>query len=1507
MLADAARYSVSSGNNDRKYPTSGQGPFEGPGGSRDRLLFAKVKPFCIDLLAQSRPGPTVQSPRVAELLRNLRTLLEQAIDPCPLPDPESQDCALTVNSGRLPLRPAVLHYIFFPITQLFQACPRGPADLPDRTRLEAFACLELLCREWWIRWQLIGSAPSSSTTAPVGSQEAFQMWRQLLTLGAITLAGPPQRKGGPEYSQSPETSFAALRFLLTLLMPRKVEAASKRDDRRQSESANGQDWEWDGESDLPIFSDEEKSDGPRQRSHTSKSNAADIPTEEIVYPVAEHRAKAAEPAVRARLAHILGAALELVVETIAHSSTVTIRATALSLSTIILEYWLPANASDPCQRAERLAPVVPGAVSKIVRFCAGGSATVSDIPGDLVARALALLRVVLVTALNDSVTETIRKEVSLEAGGGKNSVRFEAVFGRADADDVGRSGDEISGADTGTSLPSANSKPAQHVATMAQTLHNVAVGFASMDGLGQSRAGSRIGLTSHGNPVALQAVIRLASALLSRCGKTLQWFEESQESPAPSLIRTLSRWLLDLSHGGNESTSSSVERAAGDALKPLLVNSSACLVAMQAEASLCLQELPASISQIRNDRVALLGHRLAALAHLSFDLLMSPTGFDPARRLTRLKEPAGWGMKLIDALQLSSGLAAESTGSTASSQLSMPLPHLYNLESQTTRQIADMLQAWGRAQSRLFVLARTRDQPGPSDLSVRPEDQLQTARWFVYEAHLQRSFCCSPSATVDVSALLMRKAAAATFVARELLRGMVDILEESQLSLQTGKSGRRIRKEVSALANDIVGRVLQDWEADEGQNSRSDQIVDLETRARQGESASATQLTYQDSTSESSPVERLSGVPLIATQDEQTRPTNFGPALSLAYVGAATLSNVTSSAPSGNDRRKPCSAIVIEQMQLFRAMQLDLLSLAAQLLGGSFQKHLSSVLYPLVSALTHPSQEIALAADRAILGIASSAGYSEPSSLVQDNVDYILGEASWRLVTGLDRELEGAVAPLLPQTEALGSNPYGFGDSKSALVGRRHPSQLSRPLQSARTSPAVLIEVMRLLGPSSLHLIEDSVDEVLDALDRYHAFQDVASSLLGVLDRLMVIMKQAAAIQAGDAAEPYSNSQQDSLVGTRGHGPDLAADASTLRSWLQSRQTGTSERTIDEEVSSAFAAVETPASDEPTASDRDPQIPQTPETRSQKLLVAVLAKALPFLSHDAPALRTLALRLFASGTQLLAPVSSGGQIGGWTRKEEDLLPLINRAWPLVLARLGTGFDRPQSSTGPVRGGKAHQAAGSDSTESTAIVHLEAVRFLEILARHVPQFMCGRIVQEAWPRLQSLLRAQEINENGSHFPPTGLQPRSITFEAASRAVTSHLRSHNDLIAQVSRPLDQHSPLYTLLLAVIRSLVPLVKHEGPAFPQSTLWEILTHPLVCQALDSRQSAELRHSAVLLYQASLLCDGGGTAWYVLGGSSGSGTKPDEDHTAASGKDGGALAMDVSLSARQIFRCAQR
>jgi hypothetical protein len=349
------------------------------------------------------------------------------------------------------------------------------------------------------------------------------------------------------------------------------------------------------------------------------------------------------------------------------------------------------------------------------------------------------------------------------------------------------------------------------------------------------------------------------------------------------------------------------------------------------------------------------------------------------------------------------------------------------------------------------------------------------------------------------------------------------------------------------------------------------------------------------------------------------------------------------------------------QKMLLGCLSLSLLSTSSRILGPSFRSLLLTSLYTLLAHLG--SRNIMCEyAEIALSHVAYNAGYASLQNLVLDNVDYVVNVVSQR------------------------------------LTYRRLDSQ----------APLVLIAMIKLVGDEIVPMVHDVVDEIFDALDDYHGYESLATSLLAVLIALIDVMK--AEVDATGMTQERLDRKLE--MNRMGDPPDPAKDFGKFGKWYEER----SKRNQDE-MDGVLHRAEAAFKKEEVEEQPQPEEEEDKPTRSQEVAKAILTKSVYFLTHPSPFLRARVLALIARVTPVLASAN----------RESDLLPSIDQAWGGILNRL---------------------------EDQEPYVVTEAAETIASLCENVGDFMSRRVLDYAWPRMQILLDRQRVLDEKSALAKRG---------------------------------------------------------------------------------------------------------------------------------------------------------
>lgn len=425
----------------------------------------------------------------------------------------------------------------------------------------------------------------------------------------------------------------------------------------------------------------------------------------------------------------------------------------------------------------------------------------------------------------------------------------------------------------------------------------------------------------------------------------------------------------------------------------------------------------------------------------------------------------------------------------------------------------------------------------------------------------------------------------------------------------------------------------------------------------------------------------------------------------------------------------------VAQRVLLSALSLSTLSSCAAILGTGFRPLLLHALYDILAALSSPHDLVRSYAEITLAAVASHTGYESPHALVLDNVDYVVNVVSQRLT----------YARLSPH------------------------------------APLVLIAMIRLVGAPIVPLVHDVVDEIFDALDDFHGYSSLASALLAVLTTIIDVMASESAA-AGPSAERAAALAEARRVLDP---PNPKRDFGNFAEWYNARRE-VAQAEVEDILARAPQRAWGEDKEEGEGEKMDENKPDepAPPTRSQQVAAAILSKATYYLSHASPFLRARVLGLIARAIPVLS------QAG----RESDVLPLIEQAWPTILARLDDGVP---------------------------YVVAEAAAVVASLAEYVGDYVSRRIADDAWPRMLRLLHSQV-----------------------------RLDRHSSLAGAKGAEFTVSHRLYLSLLATAKFIAAEV-----AVKDGVVWDMMV--AFRNFLDDRVHAELQDRAVELYTALRERDG--------------------------------------------------
>lgn len=1482
--------------------------------------FHRLKPACVELLSLTgRTTGPAQTQQILAALRRLKSTLRALLADNELAPFSTTGGSRLVTSSEATLTPSLINYVFYPVSELISSAPKGITSLPDSVVELTLDVLALLCSQWWLAW-------SSAQNAA----KQWQTWCDLVILSSSVL-GSPMNKDRDEPSRgrgaSDEVKLAALHVLDELLSARFQTLRAEDAERRAGKGRQQGEWEWDGISDLPLLDGESGSPGTKDVADQRTAPAAGA---ELIYPTAAHLAYASTDRVaKGALSYVLSSTFA-VAESSRESTEA--RTAAIGVARNALLLWIggactlpttPSSSSSdeatpfqvtslhhidfPSSTSEskdtsrkatalRLRPLLPGITSSLTRLATSRLKSKQDevkpkaTPVAVAAEAIELLGDLLRATLADEcLDETIVEpalvsRTSLSSLASSTKVTDLGDFADIDSQNAGSLIVEENAAHTPHDSV-ADASPTEAIDKETQwalsTLAQVHLALKTFSPLTQpSLPGTS--LPSNVHPSVQQAMLQLSVALLSDCAESFSWLDgqlasmarldattavaedsASSGSSGNSSIETLLTWIVDLASDHN---STSVVKSAksvfealprmegGGKLRARLKDGSALwLILMQA-----LKSLPAAITAHNDESASRLALRVSTL----FTLLSEQSrrhGAGGINSLTKLAQDMQLSLlRLIRPLRVERLELVEDPVEPGSNSAWRLLPHFSGLESSTAAQLSRMFSGFGRSLALSLVHELKASRP-------RATPKTNAAEVFsVITSLLERAAQLRSVRLVDGDADRRSETVTSLLVAADMLRGVSGCLDNLELGLQFSDIGvaavqasKQARKVAHRLGKKVFGLVMEmlDGDAEEAVVSSAVQTKHRpETKDHAPSDPTLDVSLANDATEGHTLVERVKGFSLAADDIASTTPDRHGPALDLGFVRAANLSKssrIGSANPELAMQQRFKSAE--RSIDLSNALLFALLGSASKLLGQSFRTLLLRGAYPLISGMsafyTTSSDLVRQASTSAMKDIAFNTAYADVKNCLLDHADYILGAACQRLISGLDEELRSI---------AQGTDDGG--------VRGRTGNFVVLPLISAQRAPFVLVEMIRVLGSEIIPMVEDAIDEILDGLDRFHGHPTICDGLLAVLDSILETM----ATEQAAKATPSLNRQ---LISEAEGKRDEVGD---LKSWLEARR-------------GEHTAFDAPIEGEETSKTPDEEKEDKP-SKSQQVASLSLTKSCSFLTHPSPVVRSRVLGLLKHGIETLAPQS----------RTAELLPIINSAWPFVMTRLGASYSSTKSSRSsqlePIinLNPAAIGAAGRGQDEALYAkleegfverdpqVWVAAASFVEAAAKNVPDFVGKRVVEEAWPRFETLMtllrfkydpkmgRSQSappqrpsITEDGkdkahsralldSESSTPGGAERGLISDLVSKTVTPSQRYQSTSHVHGEPPFVLPSASGVpgqLTLCIVTTLTTIVRHLSARMPDEAAWSITTNRFLLDLLDTRQPPSILRAAEGLY----------------------------------------------------------
>ncbi|KAG9095063.1 hypothetical protein FS749_011158 [Ceratobasidium sp. UAMH 11750] len=321
-------------------------------------------------------------------------------------------------------------------------------------------------------------------------------------------------------------------------------------------------------------------------------------------------------------------------------------------------------------------------------------------------------------------------------------------------------------------------------------------------------------------------------------------------------------------------------------------------------------------------------------------------------------------------------------------------------------------------------------------------------------------------------------------------------------------------------------------------------------------------------------------------------------------------------------------------------------------------------------------------------------------------------------------------------------------------------AQLSTPLpsqnQPTTSVPSVSIQALqvlraliRLIGRAIVDRAYDVLDECFDRLDDYHGYAVVVQALVDVLAEVVD------AVGREDEGTARDGEREESLDALEENGEEIWE---AFVKWFKERGTKKEKWEFDpNEPDPELAPAQEP--DQKETSLDPPPLPPT-----QSLTRTIIARATYFLTHPSPHIRARILTLLSTA----AP----------TLRANALMPTIHASWPFILNRM-------------------------EDREMWVVAR--ACELVEVLSRHVGDFMARRVWDDVWPRFEKMLAAQAhtalTRRTGKPYPT---KPGVLDDLGPLTLARLHLSILHTLTSAAAHVDPRDDALWAVLLACRRFL-------------------------------------------------------------------------------------------------------
>ncbi|PGG97756.1 hypothetical protein AJ80_09645 [Polytolypa hystricis UAMH7299] len=443
------------------------------------------------------------------------------------------------------------------------------------------------------------------------------------------------------------------------------------------------------------------------------------------------------------------------------------------------------------------------------------------------------------------------------------------------------------------------------------------------------------------------------------------------------------------------------------------------------------------------------------------------------------------------------------------------------------------------------------------------------------------------------------------------------------------------------------------------------------------------------------------------------------------------------------------------------ALALEGVALQAQQLGKDFRPELIDALYPILQLMGSNNPNLQQHAMTCLNILTSACKYPDASTLLIDNVDYLVNSVALKLNT--------------------------FDISPQA--------------------PQVLLMMVRLCGASLIPYLDDLVGSIFAVLDAFHGYPKLVELLFSVLGTVvdegakkptaLAITESGGESPLNYRKQPYTSRSISDIANMFKERKELRARATEMetgqnttdglshpmRPWTSTLD-GPGPAPETEPIDEDANEFEPEADEEPLP---EPTEEEKPLSKSHNLLLNIVKSIPPHLSSPSPFLRRSLLSILARALPILA------------LNENTFLPLINDLWPSVSARITMPPTLPspdsiattlttRSTTTTTSPPQPPTTAGIDETgirEETFVI-TACCTAIATMCEGSGDFMSSRIEHEfprwkklyvrCWERVRvDSLRAAERHRQRLQLQQQQQQQQQQRLDSSQRAVSSDMQA------------------------------------------------------------------------------------------------------------------------------------